>query len=141
LKSISYIVVAFFGTLVLIGYLFFQTPDTAATQAPYILAAFAGLAALLFKQGEAEAKIAIVDQKTDATNHMVDGQLTAALKETRDLKRDVASLHASIAELKQDKAIKQVETAQIIAVAAASVPPSVEPTGTPAHGTPVVEPS
>lgn len=153
MKSSAYITIVIVAGLVLIGYLFATTPDTAPAQLPLILAGIGALVAVLNKQGDTDTKveksveaskenahsIAAVSQQTntalESVAQKVNGHLTSLLEE-------IKALTAKVANLEKDKAVKQAEavhaetaTAQILtAIAAIPAAVVVEPPREPQAG-------
>jgi len=98
------IALVFIASLVLIGYLFAATPETAATQLPLIFAGVGGVITLLIKQGETDARVdrsvatsQINTEKLDQVHAIVNSQRTA-------MEEKIAELQFAIAALREERA-------------------------------------
>lgn len=150
MKSGSYIVIVIIASLVLIGFLFWQTPDTAPNQLPLILAAVGALVAVLNKQGDTDSKVETsviasehnaaklekVDQKLTVNSRVTDATHVAVNSRMDELIETVKKL----AETQQQLAGARGMAAGIAEGRAQVIQEIVPPAATPSHGTPIVEP-
>lgn len=106
MQSRTYIIVLIAGAVVLVGYLYVVSPDTAGTQLPAISLAVLGFAGILAKQGETEAKVDDNTKRTEQVHTIVNSQRT-------EMEGKIKRLDDIIEGLRLDRAAVAIEQKNI----------------------------